>query len=282
MSRNRFNTYGFTLIEVIIVIILLGILSTILYMVLQGPARALVDVQRRTNLVDIAETALQRMTREIRLALPNSIRRTATQLEFLRTIDGARYREQGANRLKFNKTSDVFEYFGILTNLADIDIDNTGTTGSAQDDCFADIIDCMVVFNTGQSGANAYAGDNIAGVTNVTAGQLAFDLTGTLGITKFPNQSPRQRFYIVDTPVSYICDTTTGEVNRYYSYDFVNNTATSGTKDILIDNFQSCDFDYDQGSSTRAGLVTISIEIRDQVLGESIYLFQQAHVDNQP
>ncbi len=277
---------GFTLIEVVIVVILLGILSTILYMMLQGPVRALVDVQRRTNIVDIAETALQRMTREIRLALPNSILLTGTtQLEFLRTIDGARYRAQGANRLKFTKTSDTFEYFGTLVNFSSIDF--TGAGANPQDDCFDDIIDCMVVYNTGQSGADAYSGDNIAGITAGTSvadgdasNTITFDLTGTIGVTKFPNSSPRQRFYIVDTPISFICSG--GEINRFYSYDFVNDSPASGTSDLLVNNLQSCDFSYDTGTSTRAALVTISLEIRDQVLGESVYLFQQAHVDNQP
>jgi MSHA biogenesis protein MshO len=277
------NQKGFTLLEVIIVIILLGIISSILFVMLQGPVRALVDVQRRTNLVDIAETALQRMTREIRLALPNSLNVTATSVEFLRTIDGARYRKQGANRLKFNKTTDTFEYFGELTNLLLIDTDNTGSVAmDAQGDCFDDIIDCMVVFNTGQSGANAYAGENIAGVTGVTANDVTFDLTGALAVTQFPHQSPRQRFYIVDTPVSFICNIGTGEINRFYSYDFVNDTPTSGTADLLIDNLDSCNMTYDAGTSTRAGLVTIRLEVNDSVLNESIFLMQQAHVNNQP
>jgi len=67
---------GFTLIEMIMVILILGILSGILFVVLQGPIQSYIDVEKRTRLVDIADTALQRMTREIRLALPNSIRTT--------------------------------------------------------------------------------------------------------------------------------------------------------------------------------------------------------------
>lgn len=276
--RPRVN-YGFTLLEMIVVIVILGILSSVLFVVLQGPVRALVDVQRRTSLVDIAETALQRMTREIRLALPNSIVITgSTQLEMLRTLDGARYRNKGAGRLKFNKVSDTFDYFGVMNNLGSIDV--TGAGGNPQDDCFNDVIDCMVVFNTGQAGANAYAGDNIAGVTGVTASQVTFDLTGTLSVTRFPNPSPRQRFYIVDTPVAFIC--AGGEINRYYSYDFVNGSPTDGTVNLLIDSLQTCDFSYDAGSSTRAALVTISLEVTDPVLNESVFLLQQAHVDNQP
>ena len=67
---------GFTLIELIIVILLIGILSGVIFTILRGPIQAYVDVEKRTRLIDIADTALQRMTREIRLALPNSIRVT--------------------------------------------------------------------------------------------------------------------------------------------------------------------------------------------------------------
>ena len=69
---------GFTLIELVIVILILGILSFVLVNILRGPMQAHLDVERRARLVDIAETALQRMTREIRLALPNSIRLSGT------------------------------------------------------------------------------------------------------------------------------------------------------------------------------------------------------------
>ena len=53
---------------------LTGILAVVLSMMLSGPMRAYVDTGRRAALVDLGETALARMTREIRLALPNSIR----------------------------------------------------------------------------------------------------------------------------------------------------------------------------------------------------------------
>ena len=59
---------GFSLVEMIIVITLVGILASVLANVIRGPMQALVVVQERTRLVDMLETALLRMTREIRLA----------------------------------------------------------------------------------------------------------------------------------------------------------------------------------------------------------------------
>ena len=272
---------GFSLIELVVVISILGILAFILVNVLQGPAKAYYDVQRRVQLVDIVETALHRMTREIRLALPNSVRvSTGNEIEFLRTRDGGRYRNQGANRLKFNKQTDTFEFLGPLNEFT-----NILTGGSGQSDCMAASsgIDCMVVFNTGQTGADAYAGDNIAAVTNKSGSTLTFNLSP---VSKFPYQSPRQRFFIVDTPVSFICSG--ANVTRYDDYLIQSTQPTSsslpsgGSANLLINQVSSCNISYNPGTATRSGLVTVSLTVSDSQLGQSITLMQQAHVDNQP
>lgn len=275
MFDNKEN--GFTLIELVIVILILGILSFTLINILRGPMEAFVDVQQRAQLVDIAETALQRMTREIRLALPNSIRISGTAIEFLRTLDGGRYREQGANRLKFNKQSDTFEFLGPLNNFGGIDVG----AGTLQSDCLNDTVDCMVVFNTGQPSADAYNGDNIAAITAKAASTLSFDLTP---VPNFPFESPRQRFFVVDTPVSFVCSGS--QIRRYSHYTIVGAQpvppvgATSNNR--LIDQISSCSMEYDPGTATRGGLVTISITVQDASLGQSVTLLQQVHVDNQP
>jgi len=267
---------GFTLIELVIVILLLGILSFTLINILHGPMEAFVDVQQRAQLVDIAETALQRMTREIRLALPNSIRISGSAIEFLRTLDGGRYRKQGANRLKFNKQSDMFEFLGPLNNFGGIDV-GAGT----QPDCMNDTVDCMVVFNTGQPGADAYNGDNIAAITAKAASTLSFDLTP---VTKFPFESPRQRFFVVDTPVSFVCSVPNIRRYSHYTITGVQPVPPVGatSNNLLIDQLSSCSMEYDPGTATRGGLVTISITVQNTNLGQSVTLLQQVHVDNQP
>ena len=275
------NTNGFTLIEMIVVILLIGILSGVLFTVLRGPLQAFVDVEKRTRLVDIADTALQRMTREIRLALPNSIRVTGgTTVEFLRTLDGGRYRAKpgGAgpavcggpvaqDRLNFAMASDCFEVLGTLNNFTTI------VTGATQADCLTSVADCLVIYNTGQIGANAYSGDNIAVVTAATANTITF-----AGAPPFPFKSPRQRFFVVDTPVSFVCSG--NEINRYDNYPV---GGAVGSGNLLANQVASCDFSYNAGSATRAGLVTLSITIEDTSLtGASVTLLQQVHVDNQP
>lgn len=286
-SDGSLRAPGFTLIELIVVMLILAILGFFLANLIRGPMQAFVQVQQRANLVQIAETALQRMTREIRLALPNSIRVDAgNAVEILRTLDGGRYRRQigaGGDVLDFTATTDTFDYLGPLNNLSSI----VFNAAASQPDCLNNTVDCLVIFNTGQTGADAYSSDNMAALTNATASQLAFTFAGSGGAANFPLESPRQRFFVVDKAVSFICDTGSGEINRYDGYTIAATQPSVGTPPVtparlLVDQVAACSFSYNAGSENRAGLVTLSLTINDAGLGQQVTLLQQAHVSNQP
>lgn len=286
------------MIELIIVILIIGILSGVLFTILRGPMTQFVQVEQRANLVDIAETALLRMTREIRLAVPNSVRVSGNAIEFLRTVDGGRYRSKihpggstspcGSiidNRLSFSTNTDCFEVLGSLDNLP-----GSPATGSTQVACVNQSALCLVIFNTGQTGANIYALDNIAAVSAISSNSVTFNNSDVAGF-KFPHKSPRQRFQIADTPVSFLCDTGAKMIRRYAGYDISSTQPTNGgiaplssaAQDNLLANMiTSCSFTYSSGTATRAGLITLSITVRDDDLGQEVTLLQQAHVDNQP
>src|SRR5262245_25337027 len=104
ISRNRgrgngpVHARGVTLVELVVVLTLLGVIAAVAAIALRDPIRAYVDTNRRAQLTDIADTALRRMARDIRLALPNSVRVTGAgpmHMELLLTRTGGRYRAQG-------------------------------------------------------------------------------------------------------------------------------------------------------------------------------------------
>ena len=279
---------GFTIIEMVIVIVVGGIIASIIAQFITRPMEGYVAQGRRSELVDIAETALNHITRDVRQALPNSVRIACGGqcLEILHTLDGGRYRlKPPGNQLKFTGSDTLFDSLGPLNSRALI-INNIASTGNS---CFNTSPHrwCVSIFNTGNATANSYNRDNMVTLTSlVTASDGISDLIGfdntefSTGNT-FPYESPNQRFYVVDTPISFICSG--GEINRYHDYAITaaQPVASPGGKaGLLANNVTACNFSYQSNTATRSGLLTASITVSDS--GESITLLQQAHIVNQP
>jgi MSHA biogenesis protein MshO len=234
------------------------------------------------------------MTREIHDALPNSVRisNNGTQfaVEYLSTLTGGRYRDLqatggGSNRLNFNAASDIFDILGGLPDFGLVD----AVGGSGQAACLNNTVDCLVIYNTGTSATdfNAYNGDNIAAITAVSNISMTFDNSGTPG-WRFPARSPSNRFFVVDTPVSFVCDSSTGEVLMYQNYSIMASQPVAAgdfgvAGAVLADKVSDCGastFLYNAGAGVRYGLVVIRLTVSDA--GEDVSLLQQAHVLNAP
>ncbi len=65
-----------TLIEMVIVIAITAIIASAVAVFISRPVEGYADAARRAEMTDIADTALRRMTRDLRTALSNSIRTT--------------------------------------------------------------------------------------------------------------------------------------------------------------------------------------------------------------
>ncbi len=273
---------GFTLLELIIVMVITGILATMSTDIITYPIKSYLDLNRRTTLVDTAEMTLRHMQRDIRRALPNSIRITGggTVIELLHTVDGGRYRSlidgvktagsgycngsPATDILDLSALDDCFEVLGSLKSF-----NPQATSGES-----------LVIYNLGPGSgiADAYAGTNRTLVTN----SIHANVVKFTSLT-FPYSSPQQRFFIVDTPITYRCDTVTGRLWRYTNYAIAATQPNPPGVDgqLQTNKISSCTFSYSSGGASRSGLVSIEIVVTDTA-GESVRLLHQIHVDNAP
>lgn len=294
MNTTRANRqHGFSLIELVIVIVISAVLAGMLSVFISRPIEGYVDVSRRAGLVYNAESSLRRMQRDIREALPNSVRvkpegnGNGQVLELIHVKTAGRYREgpglgnaDPACRLNFNLADGSFSVPGGL---------NSPPAAG----------DRLVISNWNNNGplANAYTGGNITPTaTTVTLGPGGPDCTEpriTLSANMlFPQRSPRQRFYIVDTPISYVCDTTARTLTRYAGYAITANHADVDTNAELgaliagalaAENVDGCTFNYSSGATQRGGLASLELILLDERANtEFVRLLHQVHVSNVP
>jgi len=258
---------GFTLVELITVMVITGIVSMMAVNMIVMPMNAFTDMKRRAELVDIAEITLHRISRDIHHALPNSVRTKDNDgdgnddhLEILHTIDGGRYTLSGANAFT---TSTSINQFGLQKPLI---ISSAEAVG-------ADV----VVYNLGSgSSADAYQTAPVQNRTQITA------LSNTLisfSSFQFPFSSPQARFMVVDKAITFGCIGNNIYLKQGYTISANTPTVTSGDN-LLAQNISSCRFDYNPGSSTHPGLVTMELGMTDT--GETISLLHQVMVENQP
>lgn len=287
---------GFTLVEMVTVIALTAVLGMVVWRNLSLPVRAFNDGARRAEATATAQLAMERMSREIRLALPNSVRIPAdgSAIELLRTSGSGRYRAEAnpaditSDPLNLGATSDTFQVLGGWSL-------GTVRTGTGLAQCLAGTADCIAIYNTGSPSTcsgqtagtrtNAWCGDNLAGILSANAATGVLSVSRSAGGTAWPTGSPQQRFYVVDTAVTFVCS---GDSLRRYSGYAISATQPvppGVTGSLLADHVGSCSFGYEAGSASRAGLVSISLSLSYTTLEgatERVTLLGQVHVPNSP
>ncbi|NBB91643.1 MAG: prepilin-type N-terminal cleavage/methylation domain-containing protein [Gammaproteobacteria bacterium] len=270
----RAKSRGFTLIELILVIVLVGILAVVATVFILPPFQAAADLERRAMLVDATDLAIDRITREARNALPNSLRvPAANQVELITTVTHGRYRRLpapggGSEIFVPARSSGTFDVLGGLLEAAAVQVRGPGT------DCGTPAGHCLSVYNTGQPGFDAWSGDNLAAITDAGAGFIEYDSGGSG--PPFATHSPQQRFHVIDLTVRYVCSG--GQLRRQAGYGV--GASPSGAGRLVADNITSCQFSYNPGTSARRGLLTVRLDLADE--GESVFLLGQAQVLNTP
>lgn len=298
-SRRTVDARGFTLIEAIVVIVITGIIGGMVAVFIRSPVDGYMDAQRRAELTDVADTAVRRMARDIRLALPNSVRISGNAddhcIEFIPTKIGARYRAvvDGAGNGDPLDFTAVDGSFDMLWSNASLPPGSQIAAG-----------DVVVVFNDGSATGDAYSGNNaiqVAGtdpdvIPNSTPIRLvAVGAAPPFGRKLLPSASPYGRFQVIPAGshvVSYRCNNRTLTRNTRVLNAAWDRPATcaamvaGANSAVLANNVGVCSFAYEPpGANTalmRFGIVSVMLGITDLPTGETVNLYHQVHVDNTP
>ena len=296
---------GFTLVELVMVIVITGILAATLTIFLKPAIDSYVDTRRRAEMSDVADTALRRMAQDIRSAVPNSVRVHDDQcFELLPTSAGGRYRmapditPAGVSvPSKPIDTSEATSEFDVLSPIPPFANVKAG--------------DWVVIDN--QNGGEAYTSPEpgpralITGFSSATSAEQKAIYQHRIKVQSMPLLQPKQfpvgydggRFVVVPNnggrpAVVYVCDGaddkldaqgngkgTLYRLTRGFTATLSACPATAGGA-ILATHVRTCTFFYDpnNGATQQSGFVWMRLELSQA--NESVTLAYGVHVDNVP
>ena len=278
---------GFTLIELVITIAVGSVVVAFMAMFIVTPMTIYTSQTRRAMLVDAADSALRFIGRDVRAALPNSVRvsPSGTVLELLATADGARYQDSGplSNPALALDLTTADAAFATTVPFTQLPMPLPWTSNAYY----------LSINSVGVPGADAYEMANVItprGTTiTVSAGATANQNLVTLSPAfQFAFGSPGQRVFLVSGPVSYLCDTAAATLTRYSGYTIASAqpasaaalNAAGATAALVAGNVAGCQFVLSAGTAQRNGLATLTLQITQS--GESVQLLHQVNVVNAP
>lgn len=236
MGKPRRLQGGFTLMEMVISLVILGIISLAIGSYLQLGAQGYVGAVNRDRTQAIARFALEKMTREIRHAAPNSV-----------AVSG--------NCLSFYPVQLSGFYLG---NPTGVDVDFSPTLGTPSEWITIKSDAWMAV---GFSSAKQYD-DKQNTIFTVEDENDDEVLTATLSLP-LTSSSPASRLYSYSDKVSYCFNRATHELHRLVDNELPSNNT------LIAQGVDVATFTSEGAGMNSNGMVHIGLTIKSDQTGES-------------
>ncbi len=262
---------GFTLIELTIVIVLVAIIAGVSSQFFSNVIIGYNDADLRVTLSHSARIATEKLSRELRNAMPQSIRISNNCVEFIPIVSSAHYQDQNLSYTSPVVASKPLPVSG--QNLADnqVDVFNLNFTAQAGTNYY------LTVYPIGSGSVNAdpYITTNPGVLFNFASQSVVNAPTNTItrltmdGAYLFSRHSPMRRLFIVSAPISYCV--VANRLQRYSAYGFNNIQVTPplGTVQRVVDDLQLTDsgnpvipFVYTVATLVRNAVVKLDFRIR--------------------
>ena len=278
LSRND-KTNGFTLIEMVIAITILGIVGGLAALIIDRTVDGYDATARRGKLHSGARLAIDRIAREARHALPNSVctyngtncNNTADRVYFLKTTEGGEYQTlsgtyaSGNSRAVLPITPATASSFDVLSA--------NSLNASANDWVVLYNTNNTAIYNTTNkrkqiSSITTKDVDGIGPANDIAVINFA-------GAISFPGHSPSRRFQIIENNATlfYLNGT---DLYRATSTFAAPNTPIN--EQILLQNVTALTFSYIPGTQQRASVLRIDLTLT--IKNESIHIIHEVHIQN--
>jgi MSHA biogenesis protein MshO len=280
MRPRTVKQAGFTLVEMIVAMVVMAIVAATVAIFVRIPADNYRDAVARSALVDQADHALRLLARDVRLALPNSVRLNgSTTVTLLQTKTAGRYLDDSDGHASLQHLDFLNSATTSFTVIGDLPTGRQAISNG----------DYLVVNNLGTNvlPGDAYQtnGYNRAVITGTGSTAVAGTYTISLSSNPFASQvppipSPGSRFHVVSGQVSYSCTpgaNGTGTLYRYSGTTINAAAPTGGTGALLASNVVSCTFTY-TALNERMAMLSLSLTLQSADTPEGpITLNHQVH-----
>lgn len=266
---------GFTLIELVIVIVILAILGVFSFGYISFGAQIFSDTRARQQLIAESRFAIERLTKELKYVVPRSVRVSTACIEFVPFVASSRYLE-----LPQGLTAGSDEFIAIEPQ------SDTALVGQ-----WLFVYPTQIAHVYGLSSSRRQQIQSI----NAIAGQpelIQVEFTGAA--TTFSQQSPGRRYFIGSTPVSWCYDDSSQRLLRFANYGYNStqpslSTLASGSANVevmmttLINNLSTgqLPFSVSPASLQRNSLVLLNWQV-GSTTGENIQINHEVHLPNVP
>ncbi|NVK26237.1 MAG: type II secretion system protein [Gammaproteobacteria bacterium] len=280
-QKTKKRQGGFSLIELVAVIVILGVLATATVQYINFGTEIYVNANLRQQKLSESRFLIERLTREIRGAIPNSIRTitngvTQSCIEFVPIKASGAYRNDADSEvppISPNAADDVIDVVSWSNNVYEQN-DRMYIYATDIDEIYGNPVQVQIIDSVTDNGDPQY--------------QIGFSAN-----VQFPQESPINRYFTADRSVVYcLINNSSSNTRDVYRFEF-SDFATTRTLPLLasagvlmaegVTNDLTAEppFDYEPGVLTQNSVVSLYLEFEADA-GENMFYNHEVHIPNVP
>lgn len=269
--KSRVFNQGFTLIEMVMVVVLLGVISLGVVRYLTVSVESYMDVNNRTQMAQTGRFVIERLNREIRTALPGSVRVWTSGapeyhcLEFIPVAAVTSYHAlpvaSAAPQFNISAFDDPDPNPGAIP-ATDFTTYNAGVYN----------LDSCDVYGVDSAGNNCgsarwFSLDDVSGYDDTVSGTHDDDGILTLEfdpVVQYPSESQAKRVYLFQTPVAFCLQQGSDRLTRHqgYAFSYRHAMATPPANGVLLADgitYSTDTFAYNLANHVRSAAVELEL-----------------------